>query len=138
VIRDNLIEDDEFSSHGASFWYGGEILISNSSDVEVYGNTVTDCMNGIVETQANRGTDPNTGLLYTLKNLYIHNNVITQQVNHAEGIVKASTFDDSVYTSWNNHFQNETYTLSDASHPYFYWLDPDWTHATWLEYASER
>jgi len=138
VIKNNLIEDDGFSPLGTSFWYGGGILVSNSSDVEVYGNTVTDCMNGIGGTQTDRGIDSKTGLPYTLKNLYVHDNTITQQVNFAAGIVKGSTFDDSVYTSWGNHFQNNTYNLTDLSHPYFVWLDQLWTYAQWQEYSSEH
>ena len=112
-------------------------LVLNSSAVEVYGNTVTDCTNGIGGTQADRGTDARTGLPYNLKNLYVHNNTIPQQTGFAGGIAKSSTFDDSVCTSWGNHFQNNSYSLSDTRYPYFYWLDQKWTHAQWQMYASE-
>ena len=61
VIRNNRIEDDGISPDGTGFWYGGGILVSNSSDVEVYGNTVTDCTNGIGGTEADRGVDSKTG-----------------------------------------------------------------------------
>jgi Right handed beta helix region len=138
VIENNLIENDGYSPNGTSFWYGGGILVSNSSDVEIYSNTVTDCMNGIGGIQADRGTDPNTGLPYTLQNLNIHNNIITQQTGDAAGIVKASTFDDSVYTSWGNHLQDNTYNLSDLTYLYFYWLDQNWTFTQWQTYASEH
>ena len=137
TVRNNLIEDDGYSPSGNSFWYGAGILISNSSDVEVYGNTVTDCVNGIGGIQADRGNGSN-GLPYDLKNLYVHDNTVTQQMNFAEGIVKASVFDDSVYTSWGNRFQNDTFYLTDLSHPYFVWFDQLWTYAQWQEYASEH
>lgn len=59
-------------------------------------------------------------------------------MNFAAGVVKASTYDDSVYTSWGNHFQSNTFNLSDLSHPYFDWLGQLWTYAQWQEYASEH
>ena len=138
VIRNNLIEDEGYSPDGTSFWYGGGILVSNSSDVEVYGNTVKDCVNGIGGTETDRGVDSKTGVPYNLKNLYVHNNTITQQTGFAAGIVRADAFDDSVYTSWGNHFKDNTYNLSDSTYPYFYWLLQKWTYAQWQMYASEH
>lgn len=138
VIRNNLIEDEGSSPEGTSFWYGGGILISNSSDVDVYGNTVTDCVNGIGGTQADRGVDSKTGLPYTLKNLNVHNNTITQQTGFAAGIVVGSGFDSSVYTLWGNHFVNNTFNLSDPTRSCFYWLLETWTFAQWQTYASEH
>jgi hypothetical protein len=137
TIRNNEIVDDGFSTAGTSLWYGAGILISNSSNVEVYGNTVTNCMNAIGAIQANRGVGSN-GQPYNLTDLSVHDNTVTQQVNFAEGIVKQSTFDDSVYTSWGNHFQNDTFTLSDLTLPYFFWLGEPWTYAQWQEYAAEH
>jgi hypothetical protein len=64
--------------------------------------------------------------------------IITQQMNYAAGVVKASDFDGSVFTSWGNHFQNNTYYLSDPSHPYFLWLDEKWTLDQWDLYSSEH
>ena len=138
TIRNNLIEDDGYSPLGTgSIWWGSGILIINSSNVEVYGNTVTDCMDGIGGILADRGNAPD-GTPYLLQNLYVHDNIITQQMNYAAGVVKASDFDGSVFTSWGNHFQNNTYYLSDPSHPYFLWLDEKWTLDQWDLYSSEH
>lgn len=138
VIKNNIVENDGILPDGEGFMYGAGILISNSANVEVYGNTVTDCANGIGGVQAERGTDDKTGLPYNLKNLYVHNNSITQQSGFSAGIAKAGIFDDSVYTSWGNHFQNNTYYLSDLSHQYFVWLGQLWTFAQWQEYTGEH
>ncbi len=138
TIRNNLIENDGFSPLGTgSIWWGSGILIQNSSNVEVYGNTVTNCMDAIGGIQADRGNAPD-GTPYRLMNLHVHDNIVTQQVNYAEGIVKATVFDNSVFTSWGNHFQNDTYYLTDLSHPYFLWLDQKWTLDQWNLYASEH
>ena len=138
IIRNNLIENDGFSPNGNTMWYGAGILISNSANVEVYGNTVTGCMNGIGGIQADRGLDPATGQPYNTTNLYVHDNTVSQPVNFAEGIVKASTFDNSIYTSWGNHFQNDTFNLLDTSKPAFVWLDQTWTLQQWNLYSSEH
>ncbi|MBZ5515065.1 MAG: right-handed parallel beta-helix repeat-containing protein [Acidobacteriia bacterium] len=137
TIRYNEIDNDGFASDGttSSIWWGDGILVANSSEVEVYGNTVTNCMNGIGGIQQDRGLAPD-GAPYSLKNLNVHDNTVTQQVNYASGIVKATNFDDSVYTSWGNHFSNNVFNLSNPSGKYFIWLSQQWTYAQWLSYWS--
>ena len=140
VIKNNLVEDDGILNNPAAAtpWYGGGIIVSNSENVKVSGNTVTDCSNGIFGTYADRGSDAKTGLPYTLKKLFVHNNTVTQKTGFAEGIMKASAFDDSVYTLWGNHFTGDTYKLSESTYAYFYWLLQNWTFAEWQTYASEH
>ncbi len=135
TIRYNTISYDGFNSSGSSLWWGAGILLNDSSYVSVYGNTVKYCMNGIGGIDTPRGTGPD-GNPYRIYGLDDHDNSITQTTNYASGIVKSSTLDNSVYTSWDNHFQNDTYILSDLTHPYFYWLGQAWTLATWTTYDS--
>ncbi|HEX5411761.1 MAG TPA: hypothetical protein VFZ27_07845, partial [Terriglobia bacterium] len=121
-----------------TFWYGGGIVVSNSENVEVYGNTVKDCMNGIGGTQGVRGTNAKTGAIYNLKNLYVHDNTIIQKTGSAEGIVKSSKLDGSVFTSWGNHLKDTKFSLFESAYRYFCWLDQQWTYSDWLKYASEH
>ena len=135
-ITGNYIFDDGFTPSGSSLWYGAGILISNSSNVTVQGNTVINCMNGIGGIMTNRGDNPN-GQAYLLQNLDAINNTVTQATGVAAGIVVGGGYDNSVYTSWNNHFQNNTFNLSQpASYDYFFWLNQPWTLATWNDYVS--
>ena len=131
IIRNNLVENEGYSPLGTSFWYGGGILVSNSTDVEVYGNTVKDCVNGIGGTETIRGVDSKTGVPFNLKNLYVHNNTITQQTGSAAGIVKSSRLDNSVFTSWNNRFSDNTYHLGSQAGNFFEWLNSPITLAAW-------
>ena len=131
IIRNNLVENEGYSPLGTSFWYGGGILVSNSTDVEVYGNTVKDCVNGIGGTETNRGADSKTGVPFNLKDLYVHNNTITQQTGFAAGIVKSSRLDNSVFTSWNNRFVDNTYHLGSQAGQFFEWLNSPLTLAAW-------
>jgi hypothetical protein len=72
-----------------------------------------------------------------VQNLDVENNSINETVGIAAGIVKQVVFDKSVYTDWNNHFQDNTFTLSrPASYDYFFWLGEPWTQATWDNYAN--
>ena len=138
IIRNNLIEDEGYSPLGTSFWYGGGILVSNSTDVDVYGNTVKDCVNGIGGTETDRGADKKTGVTYDLKNLYVHNNTITQQTGFAAGIVKSSKLDNSVFTSWNNRFINNTYHLGSKTGKFFEWSNSPQTLAAWLRLVERH
>ena len=61
----------------------------------------------------NRGNNPN-GQPYLLQNLDVINNTITQTTGTAAGIMVGGGYDNSVYTSWNNHFQNNTFNLAAA------------------------
>jgi hypothetical protein len=137
-ITGNYIFNDGFTPSGPSLWYGAGILISNSSNVTVHGNTVINCMNGIGGIMTNRGNNPN-GQPYLLQKLDVTDNTVTQTTGTAAGIVVGGGYDNSVYTSWNNHFQENTFNLSQpATYYYFYWLNEPWTLATWNKYASEH
>jgi hypothetical protein len=137
TIRNNYIWNDGFNSDGTgSFWWGAGILLNDSSNVTIYGNSVSKCMNGIGGVLVSRGTGP-SGLPYLIQNLNVHDNRITQITGMAEGILTGSGFDNSVYTTWNNHFQNDTYYLtSPATYYYFFWLQQRWTLETWDTYGS--
>jgi len=131
IIRDNTIENDGYAAPGqTSPWFGGGIVITASQDVEVYGNTVTDCMNGIIGLQPYRKRQAGGG--YFLRNLYVHNNIVTQKAGIAAGILKSSPLDDSVFTSWNNRFIDNTFHLGSQNGKYFEWMDAAQTLNAWL------
>lgn len=135
TIRHNYIVNDGVDPRGSSIWWGAGILINSSPDVQIYGNTVKDCMNGIGAIQADRGSGAYGPHL--VKNLNVYSNTIDQVHNSAAGIVKASDFDNSVYTSWNNHIQSSNvFNLAYAGARYFFWLDEYWTLSQWDNYVS--
>lgn len=94
-------------------------------------------MNGIGGINQNRGDGPN-GLPYLIQNLNVSDNTVTQTTGTAAGIVIGAGFDNSVYTSWNNHFQNNTSVLATPGYYYFFWMNEPWTLAMWNEYSSEH
>ncbi len=132
TIRYNNVDYDGFNSKGSSLWWGAGILVNSSPYVNVYSNTVSHCMNGIGAIQSSRGTGPYGE--YLVKDLSVYDNTIYQVDGTAEGIVKSSVFDNSVYTDWNNHFSNDTYYFTYPTYLYFYWLDADHSLTWWLTY----
>ncbi len=136
TISNNYIWNDAYNPSGSGIWNGGAILISNSSDVSVYSNSVSSSMNGIVGILANRGDGPN-GQPYLLQNVNVNSNHITQNTGFAVGIaVEGSGFDNSVYTSWNNEFQSNTFTLTNPTGDYIYWMNEPMTLAAWGQLLS--
>jgi hypothetical protein len=70
----------------------------------------------------------------------VHDNIFSGITYEAAGVIRTSDFDESVYTSWNNHFTNNTYSLADLSGLYFVWLDSSGknTYAphTWVQWQG--
>ncbi len=135
VIRYNTIENDGFNWYGTSLWYGSGIIITASSNVEVYGNTVTNCMNGITANQARRVRSD--GTLYLVKNFSVHDNVITQTAGIAAGIRKTGDFDDSIFTSWNNRYKNNNYRLLNLDGAYYEWNGLTLAKEGWKSYGND-
>jgi len=138
VIKNNTITGDGFNPKGTGPWYGAGINVYDSANVQVYGNKLINCANAIIGRQDDRGNGPD-GQPYSLKNLSVHDNTITQSSGYAEGIVASTAYNGVIYASWNNHFQNDTYNLANsATYKYFFWLAQSWTLGTWNTYVSEH
>ena len=132
TIANNYIWDDGNNPNGSGIWWGAGILISDSSTVSVTSNSISNCMNGIGEILSSRGNAPN-GQPYSLQNVTVTGNTIYQNTGMAAGIVvEGSGFNNSVYTSWNNTFQGNTYNLANPSGNYFYWLGQTMTLAAFV------
>ena len=127
-----------------TLWARPAIGIFNSSNVQVYGNTFTNSANGIGAVLVSRGYSnhaPHTGQPYLLKNLDVHDNTFSEITYEAAGLIRTSDFDTtSVYTSWDNHFANDTYNLANLSGLYFVWLDSSGKNSyaphTWVQWQS--
>jgi hypothetical protein len=129
VIRYNTIVEDGYDpSHSGVYW-GAGIFNQNSSNVEVYGNTVTNSMHGITATQTSRFNK--NGVPYLVRNFNVHDNVITQQ----KGIVAGIAGVDSVY-SQNNYYRNNSYTLPSITGSYFLWMNKAIDQTTWNAYGQ--
>jgi parallel beta-helix repeat protein len=129
VVRNNVATGNGFSRGGA---YGAGILISNSSDAEVYGNTVSGNKMGITANDLNRGSGKYGP--YVVHNLYVHDNTV--QTGGQSGIQGGAG--TGVYTTWNNHFEHNTYTGLASNRTPFLWAGSRRTIAQWQGYGHDR
>lgn len=137
VIRDNLIEDDGFNPAGPSPWFGNGIRIAASSKVEVYGNTVKDCVNGIIIVQAERGSSKRSGRPYLARDNNIHDNIVIGATGTVAGIVANPPYDKIIFTDFNNRFENNSYKLGNPNAKVFQWMGKACTRAEWQQYGHD-
>lgn len=138
VIRNNLVEDDGFNASGKTApWYGAGIIVAASSGVEIYGNTVRGCMNGIIGTQPQRELS-RRGTPYLLRDLYVHDNTISQSQGIAAGIVRSGAFGDAVFDSWNNRFANNQFHLANPRAKCFAWGGSELSYQDWTLALNRR
>ena len=130
IIRNNTVKGNGFAR---SWLMGAGILVSSSSDAQVYGNTVLDNKNGIVGIQQNRnnqGVDFSTNL----KNLNVHDNTVRVPTGGLSGV--SSGISNLTYTSRNNKFTSNSYDLGSDAKP-FTWMNSKRTKSEWQNYGMD-
>jgi hypothetical protein len=142
TIHDNTISNDGIDPRGTGPWWGGGIIVANSSGVQVYNNTLTNCQNGIIGQSKNRGNGSN-GLPYLLEDDSVYNNKITQTTGVAAGIVKNYPTGNLIYTGSNNTFGVDSavaapnaYTLGSAAKFVWVWNNSANTQITYSQWQS--
>lgn len=138
VIRNNNIEEDGFNPRASGPWFGAGIVVSASGNVQVYGNQVTNCMNGIVAIQAKRGFSKQSGTPYLLHGLSVHDNVITQREGVAAALLADPSFGNAPFSSSNNHFAHNTYHLSDPNCKCYDWARARRNTDEWRALGEDR
>lgn len=127
MIRNNRVEKDGFNiSNRNSPWYGGGIVISASSNTEVYGNTVINCMNGIIILQGDRPTQA--------KDIDIHNNLISQAAGIAAGVLFNSPYN---LVESNNRFHNNVYELGNSTDKFFDCFNEPCSLTKWKQLGND-
>ncbi len=116
VVRNNRAERNGGTTTGGWLAHAG-IQVSNSPNVEIYGNVVAHNMNGIGVMETSGYPVGPYGPLH-VENLFVHDNVITMTTG-VTGLSE-NVGDPSVYTSRNNRFVDNTYFLG-ANAGYFAW-----------------
>jgi len=137
VIRDNELDRDGFNRTGKSLWWGAGIQIVASSHVEVYRNTLKNCMNGIAAVQGERGSSRRTGRAYLVQHLNVHDNSIIQNSGTAAGIVKDPRIDDALFTNWDNQFRGNIYFLPARNEKFYEWMNAPRTREEWQSFGND-
>jgi parallel beta-helix repeat protein len=126
VIRNNRSEGNAFR------FYVGGILVANSPNVEVYGNTVAGNDGGVAAIQDARGSGDRGA--YNLQNLWVHDNVVTQAAGWSG--VRVNSSDTAAYSTWNNRFDRNTYSVGTQTRPFF-WQGAERTRQEWVAYGQD-
>jgi len=123
VIRNNTLKGNGFGSPNNV--EGGGILIMNSPNVEVYGNTVVGNYAGIGAVQHDRYDEPAEWKVqgeFELKNLWVHDNYV-QTSGQTGFFVASGPYGDQPLTSWNNRFDHNTYAAAGNATPFRWGYD---------------
>ena len=113
---------------------GAGIQMTNSPNVEIAYNTISDCLNGVgimsVSGYPSSGAERNY-----VADLYVHHNTVTMATGRTG--IQQSAGTDSVFTHWNNHFTANTYNTGTAARAAFAWLDGNRTFTQWQGYGHD-
>jgi hypothetical protein len=128
VIRNNVARNN-----GLAFdvWvWGAQILVQNSSDTVVTGNTVTVSAaggDGIAVINQNRGSGPNGP--YRSRNVTVEGNEITYLGNVGwSGVADDTSGRPACGDGYDNVFQSNTYHLGSTDTQHWFWCVPlDWS-----------
>ena len=107
VIRNNTVSGNGFVRN-SSWGRSSGIMIANSQNVEVYGNTVDRNRHGITLFHQDRGSGEHGP--YDLRNVNVHDNLIIMETGHT-GLME-DVGSQAVFESWNNRFHHNTYKVA--------------------------
>jgi hypothetical protein len=132
VIRNNVVRNNAAEFAGKSCYWGAQIHLNDSQNVEIYGNTVesSDGSNGICAVDIDR-TTPGSA---KVANLYVHDNVVNVRLTGTTGLAgRPSSYDASA----NNRFTNNTYYVTDTSKKAWAWSTYPVTWSQWHGYGND-
>jgi hypothetical protein len=133
VIRNNVVRNNAAEFAGKSCYWGAQIHLNDSQNVEIYGNKVasSDGSNGICAVDIDR-TTPGSA---KVANLYVHDNVVKVRPTGTTGLAgRPSSYDPSA----NNHFAHNTYYVTDRSNKAWSWSIYPVGWSRWRGYGNDR
>jgi parallel beta-helix repeat protein len=134
VIRNNVLRNNAAEFAGKSCFWGAQIHLNDSQNVEIYGNTVeaSNGANGICVVDIDRNVS--TVASNKVANLYVHNNLIKVSLSGTTGLVGRPA---SYEASANNHFTSNTYYVTDTSKQAWAWSIYPVTWSQWQGYGND-
>ena len=123
IIRNNLVAHNGTSGRDTWLW-GSQILIQDSSNVEVYGNLVETAGgfgNGIGVIYQDRGSGA-LGPWQAVNNSVHHNTIVHRGGRGRNGVV-TDTGDDRFWREAGNRFNSNTYIVADGAFAHWDFTD---------------
>ena len=133
IIRDNILIEN---GHGyvTGWGWGAGIVVAASPNTNIYNNWVKDNYRGIVGLQQNRGSGVYGA--WEIHNLKVYNNLIyfsafgSSPANDRSVGIQRDYGDNSIFTSWNNSFYNNTYNTTTGL-TVWKWMNVSNSFSTW-------
>jgi parallel beta-helix repeat protein len=116
TIRYNTVRYNNTANLGKSIWWGSDIHILDSPNVQIYGNTVESNSNGIGLVDIERGSGAYGH--YEIRNDLVHDNTVKMKATADTGLV-ANRSDP--FTRLGNSFKNDTYYVTDMNGVFWQW-----------------
>jgi parallel beta-helix repeat protein len=139
IIRHNIVRRNGLAVVGG--WLVGVvgIAVTNSSNVEIYGNTVLDNRGGITGMMVESGYPQGAAGPNILENLWVHDNVVRFPAGATgkNGIDSGTGASLAWYTSLNNRYNFNTYTVPSLTGQWFAWQEGFRTWAEWRAYGLD-
>lgn len=135
IIRNNVVMYN--NARPTSWVYGAQILISSSSDTDVYGNRVVISEvggNGITVVQQSRGTG-SYGPRVSLNNHVYENTIVHLAADGQNGLATDMNVDGSFWTS--SSFNNNTYYLPFEGYAAWTWYHNRHTFSSLQQVGQE-
>ncbi|MFN0181697.1 MAG: nitrous oxide reductase family maturation protein NosD [Gemmatimonadales bacterium] len=142
IIRNNVVQRNGFSQGEPAWVLSAGIMLANSSDVEIYGNTVVGNRQGITAYHQVRGVTPFEQSMpkpygpWTTRNNYIHDNDITMTVGMT-GMAQDVDLSQDLFLRWNNRFTNNRYLLGATNTLPFAWGNSPLTAEQWISAGQD-
>ena len=146
TIRGNTVTNNGWADprNRYSYLWNAGIGVHASPNVEIYNNTVSGNYCGIVAIEQNRSSDVAKYGPHVVQNLYVHDNVVTQtnmprngsELSVGGGVATDISGNTAVFTSRNNRFVNNKYTLG-ANGRAFAWNFGARSDAEWKGYGQD-
>jgi len=138
VIRNNTVRRNGFGPPLPGWVLGAGIMVANSSNVEIYGNTVDRNRQGITMYHQVRTGSPSDQPYgpWETKGNYVHDNEIVMEIG-GTGMAQDVDQTHDMFTSWNNRFQANRYTIAAPNTAPFALLNRWNTPAQWLSAGQD-
>ncbi len=116
VIRNNSLRNNALATAGKSIWWGADVVLNDSQNVQLYGNRIVSSVNGISLIDTDRGSGRYG--VYKVANTDVHDNTLTMAAGTQTGLVGRST---AFQSTAGNHFQGNTYYLPTLDGLFWQW-----------------
>jgi hypothetical protein len=117
LIRNNTVSGNAASTVGRSLWWGANIFVHSSPDVEITGNDVT-AANGANAIGLRDSIRSQVGSYgpFEVRNAWVHDNTVRMSTGSQTGLVSDRP---EAFTSFGNRFDANTYLVTNLG-------DRDW------------